>query len=62
MQKVIRLPQVKNVTGLSRSTIYAYMKEEKFPQSISLGSRAVGWTETSIESWIQKQIKISENK
>ena len=58
---VLRLPEVKAITGLSRSTIYLRITEGKFPPPISLGSgaRAVGWVESEIQDWITKQIEAS---
>jgi prophage regulatory protein len=52
-KKFIRLPEVKNKTGLSRSSIYLRMSNGEFPQSISLGSRAVGWLEEDINQWLE---------
>lgn len=50
---ILRLPQVKQRVGLSRTTIYRAVKEGTFPAPIKLGGpRAVGWTSTSIEAWI----------
>lgn len=59
--KIIRLPEVKELTGLSRSTIYSRMAEKSFPSSISLGDRAVGWIESEIEEWIESRISLSRN-
>lgn len=33
--RVLRMPDVKARTGLSRSSIYAYIKDGKFPQHIA---------------------------
>ncbi len=57
--RLIRLPEVKSRTGLSRSTIYLRIKEGKFPAPISLGMRAVGWLEFDIQQWLDDRIKIS---
>ncbi|MCU8152635.1 helix-turn-helix transcriptional regulator [Vibrio vulnificus] len=51
--KIIRLPEVIKVTGLSRSTIYLRMSKGDFPKSISLSERAVGWLETDVDDWIK---------
>jgi prophage regulatory protein len=59
-KKFIRLPEVKNKTGLSRSSIYLRMSNEEFPQSISLGSRAIGWLESDINEWLEKCIATSK--
>ncbi|MFZ4126139.1 MAG: AlpA family transcriptional regulator, partial [Rickettsiales bacterium] len=48
---ILRLPDVKSRTGLSRSSIYAYIKDGKFPQHISLGERSVGWYESEVDAW-----------
>ena len=56
-KRIIRLPKVRNKTGLSRSTIYAFMKDGKFPSSISLSERTVGWLESSIDDWIDSKIQ-----
>ena len=57
--KIIRLSDVKAKTGLSRSTIYLRMAEGKFPQQISLGSRAVGWISSEVNEWIEERIRES---
>ena len=54
--KILRLPQVKEITGLSRSTIYLHMSEGSFPNHISLGSRAVGWLRTEVADWMNQRI------
>lgn len=58
-QEIWRLPAVMQKTGLSRSTIYAFMNQGKFPKSIQLGPRLVGWTTTDINQWIEERIKKS---
>jgi len=56
---ILRLPAVKARTGLSRSTIYLRISEGRFPKAISLGGRAVGWIETEINQWLNRQIEAS---
>lgn len=60
-KKFIRLPEVKNKTGLSRSSIYLRMSNGEFPLSISLGGcRAIGWLESDIEQWLEDCIAASK--
>jgi len=40
--KILRLPSVIELTGLSRSSIYAQIAHGTFPKQVSLGARAVG--------------------
>lgn len=56
---IIRLPQVKQRTGLSRSTIYSLIKGGQFKPPISLGARAVGWLESDVSEFIEERIKAS---
>jgi prophage regulatory protein len=58
--KVIRLPAVKDKTGLSRSSIYLRMSKGSFPKSISLGDRAIGWLESDIDKWLEQCIAASK--
>ena len=63
-QHILRLPTVKAVTGLSRSTIYLRMSEGSFPRQVNLGSRAVGWLASEIQHWLDERVVTSrsENK
>ena len=54
--KLLRLPQVKATTGLSKSSIYARISEGTFPKQIPLGPRLVVWVESDIQNWIAKQV------
>ena len=60
-QKLLRLPEVKATTGLSKSTIYARISEGNFPKQISLGPRLVVWVDSDIQEWIGHQIQASSN-
>lgn len=51
-QKILRLAAVIDLTGLSRSTIYAMKQNGLFPESVALGARSVGWLETDVQNWI----------
>jgi len=50
--RILRLPQVKERTGMSRSFVYS---AEDFPKAIPLGDRAVGWLESEILVWIESR-------
>ncbi|MBV8647863.1 AlpA family transcriptional regulator [Paludibacterium sp.] len=54
--RFLRLPEVKERTGLSRSTIYDMISKGLFPRQIKLGIKAVGWVEEAIENWIIAKI------
>lgn len=48
------------MVGLSRSTIYTLMAAGKFPNSIPLGERSVGWLESDIDAWIDSKMAASK--
>ena len=54
---ILRRPQVEQRTGLSRSTLYQYIKDGDFPKPVRLGLRAVGWLESDISDWIAALVK-----
>jgi len=43
MHTILRLPDIKASTGLSRSTIYLRIAQGLYTKPVSLGGRAVGW-------------------
>ena len=57
--RILRLPSVRERTGLSRSSIYLRISEGRFPRPISLGERAVGWLESEITAWLNRRIEAS---
>lgn len=53
---ILRLPDVKMRTGLSRSTIYLRIAQGTFPKPVGLGGRAVGWLEAEVQDWLQRRV------
>ena len=62
MHTILRLPDVKRSTGLSRSTIYLRITQGTFPKPVSLGGRAVGWLEAEIQEWLQRRIETGRSE
>jgi prophage regulatory protein len=59
--KILRLPQIIALTGLSRSTVYNRVATGNFPTSISLGGRSVGWVASEVDAWLHNQINASRS-
>jgi prophage regulatory protein len=55
MSKILRLPEVIELCAISRSSLYQFIKDDKFPKPIRLGERAVGWLESEISGWISER-------
>jgi len=50
---ILRLSEVKRLTGLCRTSIYEMMRDSIFPRSVSLGPRAIGWRASDIRVWLE---------
>ena len=60
-KRILRRPQVEEMIGLSRSTIYLRIEQGTFPKPIPLGGRLIGWLESDIQAWIDQQIAAGQN-
>lgn len=50
--RLLRLPQVLALVGLSRSPLYRDIAAGTFPAPVSIGARAVAWHEREVLEWI----------
>lgn len=65
---ILRRKQVEARTGLSRSSIYARLRQNPkrpgdydptFPKPVSIGAKSIGFIESEVEAWIAAQIQKS---
>jgi prophage regulatory protein len=52
-ERLLRLRDVKEKTGLGSSTIYRRIAEGTFPAPRSLGSNTVRWLQSEVDAWIR---------
>lgn len=57
---LIRLPEVMELTGLSRTSIYRRVKDKSFPKSCPLSESAarsapIAWSLTEVQAWIEER-------
>jgi prophage regulatory protein len=55
--RLLKLPSVLDRVAISKSEIYAKIKNGDFPAPIKLSSRSVAWSEKSIDEWIASLIQ-----
>ncbi|MCZ8109810.1 MAG: helix-turn-helix transcriptional regulator [Betaproteobacteria bacterium] len=55
--RLLRLPQVEEVTGLKKSTIYRLMREGSFVRAVQVTPRCTAWPESLVLQWVQDRIK-----
>ncbi len=53
--RIIRLPEVEKITGLSGSTIYRKMAVNTFPSQLEIADRAVGWSLREVRQWCKSR-------
>lgn len=53
--RIIRLQELKNLTGLSTTTIWRKEKENSFPKRRKISKRAVGWMQNEVVQWMNEQ-------
>ena len=54
--RLLRLPDVSAIVGIRKSSIYALMKEGKFPKCIYITSNTVAWPESAVLAWVNDRI------
>jgi len=52
---ILRFPEVKALSGLSRSTIWRLEREGLFPRRVQLSPNAVGWKKSDISQWLESR-------
>lgn len=55
-QRLIRIREAIQKTGLSKSSIYDLMAQGRFPQTVRLGGRSVAFVESEVDAWIAERI------
>ncbi len=56
-ERILRLPQVRDYTGLSTSTIYYHVRIGLLPSPVKIGPRAIGWLLSDLEKWLEKRME-----
>ena len=52
---LIRWPAVRDLTGLSRSTVDRLEKAGSFPKRVLISTNAIGWRRSEIINWTQSR-------
>lgn len=57
--KLLRLPQVMEMTGLRKTKIYELNAEGAFPRRVKITAHSVGWVEAEIQAWLAQRVESS---
>lgn len=52
MNKFLRIKDVQELTSLGRSTIWLWVKENKFPKPIKVSPKITVWEEEKVLKWM----------
>ncbi|KZZ62018.1 hypothetical protein A3762_13815 [Oleiphilus sp. HI0125] len=62
MKKFLRLPDVMQMTGLARATVYSLIAQGKFPPPVKLSERSSAWVSSEIDEWMSERIAASRKE
>ena len=55
MEKYLKIYEVVEMLSVGKSTMWAWVKESKFPKPIKLSEYVTVWKLSDIEEWIQQK-------
>lgn len=53
LSALLRRPDVEEITGLPRSSLYDLIAREQFPQPVKISVRSVAWRWADVQAWLQ---------
>ena len=56
-KKFLRLPEVIEMTGFSRATLYRWCANGKFPKFVKPTPKSTVWVASEVEAWIDSKIE-----
>ncbi len=60
LPRILRKPQIRQITALSDATIWRHERDGKFPKRLQLGGNSVGWIESEVLAWIDSRPRGAE--
>lgn len=54
--RLMRIREVLQLSGLSRTTLYREINSHAFPAPVKLSSRSVGWLQDDVTQWLESRI------
>jgi prophage regulatory protein len=58
VERLLKRSDVLELTSMSTSTLYIYMKLQGFPKPVKIGKRSVRWREREVNDWINSLNKV----
>jgi prophage regulatory protein len=51
-ERLLRLPELIRLIGISRATIYRYINSGRLPPPVKLSTRCIAWRASEITTWM----------
>jgi prophage regulatory protein len=58
--RFIRMPDLRQKVGLSKSQIYKLIQQEEFPEPVKLGRKVSVWVDSEVEEWMSSKLPIRQ--
>jgi prophage regulatory protein len=58
VEQLIRIGEVKRLTGLSTATLYRKIAANDFPRPVALGALARAWPLSEVQDWIAARVAV----
>jgi prophage regulatory protein len=58
VERLIRIDEVKRLTGISTATLYRKISANEFPRPVRLGVVARAWPLSEVQGWIAGRIEL----
>ncbi len=58
VERLIRIGEVKRLTGLSAATLYRKISAKEFPRPVRLGEAARAWVLSEVQDWITSRMAV----
>lgn len=55
--RMLRLPEVMQMTGLRKTKIYELQSQGDFPMRVKITSHSVGWIEEDVQAWLAMRVE-----
>ncbi|WP_080409090.1 helix-turn-helix transcriptional regulator [Burkholderia ubonensis] len=60
--RILRLLAVLDAVGVSKSTLYQWVRDNAFPPPVKLGSRSVGWRSADVDAWLASRAPANDER
>ena len=60
--RFIRMPEVKQLTGLSRAQIYNLIQLGRFPRQVKITEKASAWLLSEVATWMQSRLVVTRQE